>query len=285
MFCKKCGKELASSVKFCDGCGENQQASTASPLNAEIVNEVIGDGKKIFKNFFGGNPEKAIAEASSNHSRTGILLIITTVLLFSLVSCLNLTQAINHMIKATSSAISSTVNAMLGGALGSALTKQAIPSIEIPVLWDLFLPLTLLALAITAVLFVGIYITYKMKKERCKEFAMIANVIGVSSLPMLAALLVNFMIGFVLPQFTMPVFVAGVLVSLVALYDGSKNLFEVKKSPILEFAVLVLLICLVIAIASQIVVAEAGKIIQDTLMQMAGESLGGLGELFGSLFS
>lgn len=281
MYCKKCGKELEDTAKFCDGCGDKQQ-SASIPFDTAAANAVLGDGKRIIKSFFSKNPGSALVEAGSSSSKMGVVLVAINVFLFGLVPCFNITQVINHMIKATTDAITSTTNSMLGSVLGGAMTKQAIPTVEVPVAFDFFPALVVFALAVTAIVFASIYITFKLSKRPSKGFFTVANVVGVSGLPIATALLVNFILGFVLPQFTPFVFLAAMLVSLVALYEGFKTLLERDTPLIAEFAILVLLVSIVFAIGLQFALAQAGNAVQDTIIQAAGKGLEGLGGVFGS---
>lgn len=283
MFCKKCGKELEDAVKFCDGCGEQQQAQS-TPISAESVNAILEDGKNIIRKFFSKSPADAIITASSSHSKMGIVLVAINALLFALVSCFNTTQVINLTIKTASAAITSTTNSLLGGALGNAMTGQAIPDIKLPVLFELFAPFLLFALAVSAVIFAAIYILFKLKKQPSKSVYTIANVIGTSALPITAALAMNFVLGFILPQFTLFLLLAAVLTSLTALYEGIKGLFADDTAPLIEFAILAAMISIILAIASQIALAQVGAMVQDTIMKAAGDGVRGLGGLLGGLF-
>lgn len=283
MFCKKCGKELEDTAKFCDGCGVAQQDSPL-PYHSEAVQAVMNDGKQIVGKFFSRNPAAAISEAADSQSKIGLILIAITALLFAFVSCFNITQAINHTIKAATSAITSTTNSLLGGAFGSAVTGAAIPNMKIPTLFQLFFPFLLFALAVSAVVFAAIYILFKIKKQSCKSVYTMANVIGVSTLPIAVALAVNLILGFILPQFTVFLFIAAALIGLVMLYESFKSLFELDKAPITEFAILAAVLCIVLAIASQIALAQIGAMVQGFIMQAAGDGMRGLGGLLGSLF-
>jgi hypothetical protein len=282
MYCKKCGKEIEDTAKFCDGCGEPQQ-DLPSSHNSEPVHAIMNDGKQILRKFFSKDPAAAIEEATGSQSKIGLVLIAITALLFALVSCLNSTQIINHIIRTVTSAITSTSNSLLG-ALGNAVTSSKIPDMQIPVLFSLFFPFLLFALVVAAVVLAAIYIIFKLKKEPCKSIYTVTNVIGVAGLPIAAALVVNLIIGFVLPQFTIFILLAAALIGLVTLYEGFKTLFAVEKAPVIEFAVLVFVICLVLAIASQIVISQLESMLQDTIMKAAGDGLKGLGGTLGGLF-
>ncbi|MDD4564400.1 MAG: zinc ribbon domain-containing protein [Eubacteriales bacterium] len=283
MFCKKCGKELEDTARFCDSCGEKQQISSM-PFNSENANAVLNDGKQIIKKFFSKNPGNALINAASSNSKIGVVLIAINVLLFAFVSCLNITQIINHMIKATTSVITSTTNSLLGDGLGNALTGKVIPDVEVPILYDLFFPFVLFALVIVAVVFAGIYIGFKLNKKPHKGAFTIANVVGVSGLPIATASAVNFILGFILPQFTTFVFLAAVLVSFVTLYEGVKSILGIDNALIAEFAILVLMVCIVLAIASQIAFAQVGEIVQNTIMNAAGDGLNSLSGILGNFF-
>lgn len=282
MYCKKCGKELEDTAKFCDGCGEKQGVSSTS-FHTESVNAVMSDGKQIIKKFFSKNPAAAITEAADSQSKTGVVLIAITALLFAFVSCFNTTQTINHMIKAAISGVNSTTNSLFGGALGNVVTGGAIPDVSVPKLFDLFFPFLLFALVVAAVVFATIYTLFKLKIAPGKSLYTIANVIGVSSLPITAALAVNFIIGFIFPQITIFVFLAAMLIGLVTLCEGFKVLFEADKAPIIEFSILIFALCVVLAIASQIAFAQVGAVVEETIMKAAGDGMRGLGELLGEL--
>lgn len=280
MYCKKCGKELEDTAKFCDGCGQPQQDLPA-PQGPVAVYSAVSDAKLVLKTFFSKNAPGAIAQAAGSQTTMGIVLIVINALLFALVSCVNITQAINHAIKAATSAIASTTNSLLGGAMGNALAGQAIPDMRIPVLFDFFFPFFLFALGVAAALFGAIFLQFKLKKQSFKSIYTVFNVIGVSGLPITGVLGANLILGLILPQFTVFVLLAGALVGLALLYESLKTLFETEKAPIFEFSILAAALCMVLAIAWQIVLGQVGTTLQDALMKTAGDGIAGLGGLLG----
>lgn len=280
MFCPKCGKEIEDSAKFCDGCGESLQSPTIEIKN-ENVNAVINDGKKIIKGFFSKNPASAISTAQSSQSKIGLVLLLINIVLFGLVSCFNITQVINHIIDSAISTATSSANSLLGGLFGDLLTETAIPNINIPILFNLFLPFALVALVITGLIFAGIYIIFKLEKKPFKKFDVISNYIGVSCLPLITALIINFVFGFFLPQVTLYVFIIGLLVSLVFIYDSLRSIFDKEQAPIIEISVLLLIILIAFAIVFKIAINQLDSALQDFIIKSAAN---GVEDIFGGIF-
>lgn len=281
MYCRKCGKQLEDVAKFCDSCGEQQTPS--SPLNSAAVNAVMNDGKQLIKHFFSKNPAAAVKQAADSQTKTGIVLIILNILLFALVACFNCTQIINHMVKSATSAIAQTASSVLGSSIGGSMASQSIPDMKIPILFDLFLPLAVFALIITAILLATLYIIIKLKKLPLQSIYSFANVIGVAGLPITAALVANFILGFLFPSLTSFVFIAAVLISLVTLYEGIKALSKSDKEPIPEFAILTAVICIIAAIALQIALSQVGKAVQEVVSSAVSSGLDGLGGMLGGM--
>ena len=155
----------------------------------------------------------------------------------------------------------STANSMLSG-YGS-VSLEDMGYTEIPVSFKGFLPLFGISLAMTATIFASLYLIFKLKKQTPKSFHEIANVVGISSLPMTASFLLNLILGFVFPQFTVFTFLAAALISEVVLYESFRSILEAEKAPILAFAFHCLIQIIVLFIIFQIVFAQTGTAIAE----------------------
>ena len=269
MFCKKCGKELDDTAKFCGACGQNQDESIKLEPNKNI-NNVILEGKDIVKGFFSKNPLSVIKSENYETSIIGIPLIIINILLFGFVSCLNITQYINKIINSVTSYIGNIAEDLLGDFLGG-MTTTGITNFEIPTLFSLFIPLCCFAAVLTVILFFGIYIIFKTKKTNCKNFKVIYNAIGISYFPLDIALILNFIVGIFLPQYTLFIFLFGFILMLIMLYESCKIIFETDKKPIFEFSILLILIIVFLAIGSQIAINSLINSLQKILISSASD--------------
>ena len=105
--------------------------------------------------------------------------------------------------------------------------------------------------------------------------------IGVSCLPLITALIINFVFGFFLPQVTLYVFIIGLLVSLVFLYDSLRSIFDKEQAPIIEISVLLLIILLAFAIVFKIAINQLDSALQDYIIKSTAN---GVEDIFGGIF-
>ncbi len=280
MYCKNCGKEIEESAKFCDGCGTNLQGeNVASQRSISKINPIINDCKTISKGFFSKKPDSIIDIAKKDNSKVGILFIIINVLLFGFVSCFNISQVINKFTDSLVSGAETLIKELLGGIATSQVMEQMGGGLgridNIPILFELFFPLAILSITIFVVIIAGIYLIQKIKKIELTPIIIIMNRVGISCFPMIITLLANFVIGFIIPYFTVFIFVFGILTSLIFYYECNKELFG-NKQPIIEISIVFLTIIIVLAIAVSVGCNIIGDNIVDALSNELGNISGNL---------
>lgn len=284
MYCNNCGKEIDENAKFCDGCGTNLQQN-GNIMNNKLLNNTVLDCKEAIRRFFSKKPISILEMANKKDSKIGIIFIIITSLLFGFVTCINIAQVLNYW---SQNAITS-IEGILEKLLGSIYTGQIMGSLEqelsssfqkIPVPFELFLPLVIIALAIVGILIGCIHIFFRFKKIKLKPLNVIFNYIGLTNFPIVLSLIINVVIGLLFPIFTPFFFVLGILISLIYLYESLKNIFEVEN-PIIRTAIVYITVLIVIAIAISIGLDMVGDKLLETLSNETG---GFLGELFEGAF-
>lgn len=284
MFCNKCGKEVEVSDKFCDKCGANLQE--VSNNNVKETSNIACDRKRILKKFFSKNPASSIEETKNIKSNICIFLIVLAILLFSFVSCLNITQCINRGLSSINDGINSTATNLLGG-LGNQVAGY-LSNLEISFLIELFIPYLIFAIVVTGIVYGGIYFTLKVRKLPSPDIACTLNMLGTSSLPIIIALILNLLLGFVFPQATPFIFVIGVLVSVIFVYETIVTLTNNEHKPIIEIATIVLVVLLVGIIILNITMGQITNELKNLLMSKADEALKGgtdlISNFLGSIF-
>lgn len=272
MFCKNCGKEIADTAKFCDGCGV-KTGEELKLIKKEEINAILLDGKNAFCSFFSKNPASLIDATQKEKSKIGIVFIILNALLFGIVICFNFTQVVNRWMQNVVSDAKSAVSYFLGNIYSSAFFSQmddsALDVDSLPVPYEMFLPLVLVAVVISTIIIAGIYLILKIKKQSFKPFLQVCNFVGISCVPIIVALVLNFVMGFVFPAITMFIFAWGILLSLIILYESLKGVFENSK-PIVETAVLFML---VIGFLMIVVTISVNKI-SDSFLEAISNELG-----------
>lgn len=280
MFCQKCGKEIEDGAKFCDGCGESLRETTANTKKNDInVNAAIVDGKKIAKGFFSKNPACIIDIAKDTQSKIGLFLIIINAVLFAFVSCFNITQNVNYIINSLLNGLKELV---LKTGVADYSDVNVIPKIDITT-WvnslDFFLPMALIAIVISGAMISGIYIIFKIKKLTFKSFDVVCNTIGISLLPIISALVINFVFGLFVPQICIYVFAFGILISLIVLYHNLSNVFDTDR-PLIEFSIIMLVVLVALGIAVIVGTNLLGNIIEDLIATSVSDTAESMFSIF-----
>jgi Yip1 domain. len=287
MFCKNCGQEINDDSKFCSYCGEylqesGQPAEKGTALNPTVIrpskakalaSALIKDLKNITGKFFTKNPASAITEASHSESQIWIVLIALNVLLFALVSCLNISQVIKYILDSLTNYIKSTASSTVGSSIAGSVVGNNLPQFQVPAFFELFLPLVLLAVITLAAEFVGIYIALKIERKKPGSYVNVANIVSVASIPLSIALIANLILGLIYPPATLFLFVAAILVNMVLLYEGLRNIVDCEKAPIIGFVIIAAFLCVIALIALNIGVHQIGKLLQNTLTNAIGGTL------------
>ena len=274
MFCQKCGKEIDDNARFCANCGS--ELSTVNKNEFAVLRSLGLDIKEVTKKFFSKNPS-SIMETSNNHkSKIGLVFILINALLFGFTTCLNVVQIANYWLGNVVSNSKAVLEDLLGNIVTSYLSDEISSSIsEVPISFELFWPLMLMALIISAIVICLVYILLKVEKKPLKPFSSVSNCVGLASYPMIVALTVNLIVGLIIPYLTIFFFVMGILISLIYLYEGLKNIFEVEK-PIIRSAIIFMAILIVITIAISIGLNAIEEAILDAISSGTGSVLGEL---------
>ncbi len=284
MFCKYCGKEIDSSDRFCDGCGANLQESIIS--QATETSKVLSDGKSYLRSFFSKNPATVIDKSKNANSWIGVGIVIFAVLLYSLVTCLNITQNSNVVLSSVNDTVNSTAKDILGNfenQIGGYL-----PNLEISFLIELFVPYFFFAIVVMGVVLTILYLSLKVRKMPTPDLKSIFNMLGATSLPIVTALIINLIIGFILPQTSIFIFAVGIFVSAIFVYEMLRSFYGDDYKPIIEMLIIAVAVLLASAIFITITVNIIGNELENTLMseldRMVDDGTNLMNDFLGSIF-
>lgn len=284
MFCKYCGKEIDSSDRFCDGCGANLQETTIS--QAIETSKVLSDGKSYVRSFFSKNPATVIDKSKNASSWIGVGIVILAVLLYSLVTCLNITQNSNVVLSSVNDTVNSTAKDILcdfGNQIGGYL-----PNLEISFLIELFVPYFFFAVVVMGAVLAVLYLSLKVRKMPTPDLKSIFNMLGATSLPIVTALIINLIIGFVLPQASIFIFAVGIFVSAIFVYEMLRSFYSDDYKPIIEMLIIAVAVLLASAFFITITVNIVGNELENTLMseldRMVDDGTNLMNDFLGSIF-
>ena len=223
---------------------------------------MVEEIKNIFKVFFSKAPCSVIEKSKISESKFGVIFILFNAILYGFAFCCNISQILKNWMNSVISSAESAVSDLIGG-FGSALAEDAISELsggieEIPVLWDLVLPLALINLIVTAIIIACIYIVLKVKKQPLNPLTNTLNMVGVAGLPIIITCALNLILGLILPQYTLLIFVIGVLASVVLLYEGLKEIFKVEK-PLFEIIIMLSAVLVIATIILNIALDKVGE--------------------------
>lgn len=284
MFCKYCGKKIDSSDRFCDGCGANLQETVS--VNPTEISKMLNDGKGILKSFFSKNPANAINKAKTADSWIGAVILTFAAILYSFISCLNATQNLNSVLESINDTIY--VNAMK--AIGSYSSELGgyLPNFEMPFLIELFIPFFFLAVVAGGLVFGGLFLSLKVREKPIPDLKSCLNMLGTTSLPIVTALAINLIIGFILPQASIFIFAVGIFVSAIFVYEILRSFYGDDYKPILEMLIIAVAVLLASAIFIAITVNIVGNELENTLMseldRMVDDGTNLMNDFLGSIF-
>lgn len=285
MYCKNCGEEINDNVKFCGKCGASvQEAGAVTAVRQEetsMASVLITESKDTVVRFFTKNPSAVIEEAAQSKSYTGFMLIIINAILFAFVSCFNIPQAGVYIFNAAVNAIQDMASSISGSALGGSIAGSYLPTAAASPIFDMFIPLFFAAIIIFAVEFAGIYIALKAERTKLSHYANAVNVMGAAALPLSAALVLNFIIGFIYPLAVLFVYAAAVLVHMALIYDGLRHMTNKDEAPVFGVAVLSVIIAAAMLIAFTVAAGRIGDALQKSITDTIAD---GIGSVLGSLF-
>lgn len=287
MYCKKCGNELDDDAKFCDVCGEKQdldeetQKTDVDESNVQVAKElsidekkemvsneisaILDEGKNIVGHLKKKNFNDVIHQLTDSQSKIGICLVIVNALLFAFVSCYNVTQIVNSIIDYAMNTVTSVTSNSLGSLAGNLVSNGTSSlNMKIDVSYDLFVPFMIASLIASASIFVGIFALYKLKKISDKNIATIFNYVGLTCLPSVIALLLNFVIGFFYPPLTIIVYTIAIVYGIVLLYSELQKLYDNDNKFVFEF--IVIMVC---ALVAMFIIFKLGcGLLDDAIEQM-----------------
>ena len=314
MYCKKCGAKIAENAKFCVACGAQRESAASAenetpevdtvpvenainedPANsaADISENVkatvqklsekasqssaLQDGGVLLKKYFSANPVSSVSGVTSSKSSFGFVALAVNIIFFAFVSCHNIAQMINHICNGFLDQLIDGVGSanILAGVAGN-----FVPDVHIGALYPIFGYLALLAVLVFAIEFVAIYIPMVLLKKKPDSLLNILNLQGVASFPLTAALVLNFIIGFVYPPLAVCLFVAALCLHINIIYEGLKTLPQTTLSPMWSTGIVVFLVLAVLMIL-------IGTFINSGLNQVVSrisQYVGGISDLFGGLF-
>lgn len=284
MFCKYCGKEIDSSDRFCDGCGANLQETIIS--QATETSKVFNDGKSYLRSFFSKNPVTVIDKSKNVSSWIGVGLVIFAIFLYSLVTCLNITQISNVVLSSVNDTVNSTAQEILGD-FGNQIGGY-LPHLEISFLIELFVPYFFLAVVVIGVVFAVLYLSLRVRKMSIPDLKSSFNMLGATNLPIITVLMVNLILGFVLPQATIFIFAVGVFVSAIFVYEMLRSFYGDDYKPIIEMLIIAVAVLLASAIFITITVNIIGNELENTLVseldRMVDDGTNLMNDFLGSIF-
>lgn len=304
MFCKNCGEEIKDNAKFCGKCGavvrddvENSSETAAEYMQEVTVNKqnaaetasennqkaavLVNESKNLVLRFFTKNPSAVIKEAAHSKSYVGFVLIAISALLFAFVSCFNIPQAGVSVLNSLMSSLQGMASSIAGSSLGGLVAGAFPPNLSASPLFNLFLPLLAVGIIMPAVQLAGMFIALKIKHKKMNHYTNAINVIGIATLPVSAVLILNFVLGFILPVSVPFIFAAAVFVNMVLIFEGLRHIINDGNAPILAFSVIAAVICIVVLIICCIAVNSIIGSIQNSVTNAVGGAVSdGLKGLF-----
>lgn len=284
MFCEKCGNKISEEDKFCNVCGASLQGTPST--NTNKTETIFNDGKELLKCFFSKNPAKVVDKSKNINSYVGGAFLGISLLLFSFVSCFNITQNINVGL----GSINGVINSMVSNVLGSFGDKvnDYLPDLEISPIMGLVIPYLIFAVIISAVVLGIFYATLKIRKISAPSFKCSLNMLGATSLPITTALILNIILGLIFPQSAILIFVIGVLMSVFLVYEMINSFTDSEYKPIIELAIIVTFVLLISLILLNTTVHQIADTFQNSLVselsQKYGDGANSLSKLFSYLF-
>jgi len=288
MFCSNCGKQLPDNAVFCSGCGARMggaPADNAAPAGApagapygapagapqpapasmppifkRLIEQVVGFFTKK-------DPVGVVAYSSRDNTWSGGILLLVGMLITALASMVNFNQTINYLLK---------------GIIGSAWTMAKSYVAEMYPSGATF-GLSLLGaavIAVAAVAMVFVAVNYISKKQLPLISAV--NMVAYASLPLVAAFLLNMILGLIWIPLAVVLTIVAALASLFLLYSAITAACGYEKAPFGVFMIVVAVLAIVSILFSYIWIKGGIDGVIGELGGLLGGALGSLGEL-GSL--
>lgn len=277
MFCEKCGNRIEITDKYCNRCGADLQATTS--CNKTAINKTVSDGKRLLKSFLSKNPASVIDESKKVDSWIGVVFLFFTILLYSFVTCLNITQNINSVLNS----INSVFNSVATNILGDNATEY-LPNLEISLIIELFIPFFIFAVFVSLIAFGGLNISLKIRKMPIPNFKCSLNMLGSTSLPIATALIINLLLGFVFPQTTPLVFAISVFVSVIFVYEMIQSYFNNGQKPVFEIAIIIFIVLLLGIIILKVTINQIADVLQDLFINEAEKVIKNGADFISNLF-
>lgn len=279
MYCKNCGEEIKDSDKTCNKCGANFKKSDASKKGQAIA--FMNECKNILIKFFTKDPSGVIEEASKSRSYIGFALIAINTILFAFVACFCIPQSRAYLYNSAITSLKQIATMLKSTAAG-----YYWPGADASPAFHLFIPMFFLALILLAVEFAGMYIALKAKRKKIDHYLNVVNIMGVATLPLSAALILGFILGFIYPPAVPFVFVTSTFIHMILIYDGLRHIANDGKTHFTCFVIVVAILCIIMIIIFAIAFNMISNMRQqDFLKAITNTTSRGLNGLFGSIFS
>lgn len=248
------------------------------PKKDQVV-AFANEGKNVLLRFFTKDPSGVVEEASKSRSYIGFALIAINVILFAFVTCFNAPQSGSYLFNSVITSMRQLVTL-----LGSSSIGYYLPTADSSPIFYLFIPMFFLSLILLAVEFVGMYIALKVKHKKIDHYLNAVNVMGVATLPLSAALVLNFILGFFYPLAAPFVFITAVFIHMILIYDGIRHIVNDDKAHFVCFAILAAILCIVMIIIFAIALNMISNMLQQGILSAVSGASRSLQGMFGSIF-
>lgn len=275
MFCKNCGVKLPDNAEFCSSCGANIKGIEKSYLGdgeekSNIAN-MLNECKDISKSFFSMNPVCTVKKYSHEKSYSGIFFTIINALIFSFVSCLNITKMINYGLALAMDKFVSLLRSI--NEIDSLLSIVNLSSnIQIPTLYSFFLRFLIIDLLVNACEVALVYLSADLKKKKPESLLYVLNIVGIANIPVAVGAVVSAILGCIVPPLAIVIVIYAIIVKLLFLYAGLKEIMEAECEPMWEYSLFIL----VLGVITTIVVSVCMKGSAEIVMQSIANELGSL---------
>lgn len=273
MFCKNCGAEISDGAVFCSNCGTNCNSDGDNVKNAgatqhlgtvgntnNLILDMLAEYKEVVKTFCSKNPVSAIEKFTKKKTYVGLFMTIISIVIISFVFCINATQVINYIISMAKDGAASLIGSF--GDIGSSLSSASdVVEIKLPVMYGLFWKMFLAYAAVSVVEVVLIYVIMTVKKQKPESILYIFNVVGIANIPIMMGEVVCLVVGFIFVPLVFIVVSSTLIIKVILIYEGMKELMDSEDSPVWEISVFAAIMCIaMIIIGSMLLTGTVGTV-------------------------